>query len=96
MDFKCKIVHKRGTGGIMNGKINLATDINGHKVCKFEDEKIAVTIVLKKDYSDIEEKLRDIDILKDIEKALESVSVTDEFKELVDSYGYLNVDKIEG
>lgn len=80
----------------MNGKINLATDINGNKVCKFEDEKIAVTIVLKKDYSDIEEKLRDIDILKDIEGALESVSVTDEFKELVDSYGYLNVDKIEG
>jgi hypothetical protein len=80
----------------MNGKINLATDINGHKVCKFEDEKIAVTIVLKKDYSDIEEKLRDIDILKDIERALESVSVTDEFKELVDSYGYLKVDKIEG
>lgn len=80
----------------MNGKINLATDINGHKVCKFEDEKIAVTIVLKKDYSDIEEKLRDSDILKDIERALESVSVTDEFKELVDSYGYLKVDKIEG
>ena len=96
MNFKCKIVHKIGTGGIINDKINLATDINGHKVCKFEDEKIAVTIVLKKDYSDIEEKLRDIDILKDIEGALESVSVTDEFKELVDSYGYLNVDKIEG
>jgi hypothetical protein len=80
----------------MNGKIHLATDINGHKVCKFEDDKIAVTIVLKKDYSDIEAKLRDADILKDIEKALESVTVTDEFKELVDSYGYLSIDKIEG
>jgi hypothetical protein len=80
----------------MNGEINFATDINGHKVCKFEDDKITVTIVLKKDYSDIEDKLRDVDILKDIEKALESVTVTDEFKELVDSYGYLSIDKIEG
>ncbi len=80
----------------MNSEINFATDINGHKVCKFEDDKIEVTIVLKKDYSDIEAKLRDVDILKDIEKALESVTVTDEFKELVDSYGYLNIDKIEG
>nr|WP_319372409.1 hypothetical protein [uncultured Methanobacterium sp.] len=80
----------------MIGEINFATDINGHKVCKFEDDKITVTIVLKKDYSDVEAKLRDVDILNDIEKALESVTVTDEFKELVDSYGYLSIDKIEG
>lgn len=80
----------------MEGKIVLSTDINGHKVCKFEDDKIAVTIVLKKDYSDVEKKLRDNDILKDIEDALESVTATDKFKELVDSYGYLNVDRIEG
>lgn len=78
------------------GIVNFATDINGHKVCKFEDKKIEVTIVLKKDYSDVEEKLRNINILQDIEKALENVSNTDEFKELVDSYGYLNIDKIEG
>ncbi|MEN6330155.1 MAG: hypothetical protein ABFC91_07680 [Methanobacteriaceae archaeon] len=69
---------------------------NGQKVCKFEDDKIEVTIVLKKDYSDVEFKLRTVDILKDIEDALEVVSKTDEFKDLVDSYGYLNVDHIEG
>ena len=76
--------------------INFATDINGNKVCKFEDDKIEVTIVLKKDYSDVEEKLRNVNILQDIEKALETVSSTDEFKELVDSYGLLEVDRIEG
>jgi len=80
----------------MDGIVNFATDINGHKVCKFEDEKIEVTIVLKKDYSDVEDKLRNVNILQDIEKALENVSSTDEFKELVDSYGFLRVDKIEG
>jgi len=80
----------------MDEKINLSTDINGHKICKFEDEKIAVAIILKKDYSDVEAKLRDVNILKDIERALEAASVTDEFKELVDSYGFLSVDKIEG
>ncbi|HII84594.1 MAG TPA: hypothetical protein HA271_07125 [Methanobacterium subterraneum] len=80
----------------MKGIVNFATDINGHKVCKFEDEKISVTIVFKKDYSDVEEKLRNVNILQDIEKALETVSSTDEFKELVDSYGLLEVDRIEG
>ena len=79
----------------MEDKIRLTTDINGHKVCEFEDDKIAVTIVLKKDYSDVEDKLRDANILKDIEEALESVISTDKFKELVDSYGYLDVDRIE-
>ena len=83
-------------GDRMENKIKLSTDINGHKVCEFEDDKISLTIVLKKDYSDVEKKLRDVDILKDIEKALESVTATDKFKELVDSYGYLNVDRIEG
>lgn len=80
----------------MEGSVSFATDINGHKVCKFEDDKVAVTIVLKKDYSDVEEKLRNSDILKDIENALETVSATDEFRELVDSYGMLNIDRIEG
>jgi hypothetical protein len=96
MHFKCKNVHKIGTVVLMDGIVNFATDINGHKVCKFEDEKIEVTIVLKKDYSDVEGKLRNVNILQDIEKALENVSSTDEFKELVDSYGFLSVDKIEG
>ncbi|AXV39147.1 hypothetical protein [Methanobacterium sp. BAmetb5] len=80
----------------MEGSVSFATDIKGHKVCKFEDDKVAVTIVLKKDYSDVEDKLRNSDILKDIEKALETVSATDEFRELVDSYGMLNIDRIEG
>lgn len=80
----------------MEEKIQLSTDIDGNKVCKFEDGKIAVTIVLKKDYSDIEKKLRDADILKDIEGALEIVTSTNKFKELVDSYGYLDLDRIEG
>jgi hypothetical protein len=80
----------------MEEKIKLSTDINGHKVCEFEDKKICVTIILKKDYSNVEEKLRDVDILKDIEDALETVTTTNKFKELVDSYGYLELDRIEG
>ncbi|HHY00925.1 MAG: hypothetical protein PHQ17_08510 [Methanobacterium sp.] len=80
----------------MENKIKISNDSDGNKVCKFEDEKISVTIVLKKDYSDVATKLRDVDILKDIEKALESVKTTNEFKELVDSYGYLNMERIEG
>ncbi len=78
----------------MENKIKFSTDNDGNNVCKFEDEKIAVTIVLKKDYSDVAKKLRDANILKDIKEALESVTTTDEFKELVDSYGYLNVERI--
>lgn len=80
----------------MDVEIDFATDINGHKICKFEDDDIAVTIVLKKDYSDVEEKLRNTDILNDIENALNAVSSTDEFKELVDAYGLLEIDHIEG
>ncbi len=80
----------------MEKKINVSTDVNGHKVCEYEDEKISVTIVLKKDYLDDEKSSTDCDIVKDIESAMESVTSTDEFKELVDSYGFLNVDRIEG
>jgi hypothetical protein len=80
----------------MDVKIELSVDEDGNKVCTFEDEKIAVHVVLKKDYSDIESKLRDLHILKDIEDALYVVSETDEFKELVDSYGFLYLDKISG
>lgn len=69
-------------------------DVTGRKICSIEDENVAVEIVLKKDYSDVEEKFRDIHILQDIEKALNSVSDTDEFKELVDSFGYLSPDHI--
>ncbi len=79
----------------MDGKLELSNK-NGQKVCKFEDDNIEVTIVLKKDYSDVEFKLRTSKILKDIEDALEAVSKTDEFKDLVDSYGFLNIDRIEG
>ena len=79
----------------MDCKVEISNK-TGQNVCKFEDDKIEVTIVLKKDYSDVEDKLRNSDILKDIENALETVSATDEFRELVDSYGMLNIDRIEG
>ena len=74
-------------------KMELSNDEQGRKVCTFEDEKVMVQITLKKDYSDVESKLRDTHIIKDIEDALEAASVTEEFKELVDSYGLLYVDK---
>ncbi len=79
----------------MDGEIVFSTDIDGNKICKFEDNNIAVTIVLKKDYSDVESKIRYSNILEDIEKVLETTTTTDEFKELVDSYGLLYVDRIE-
>lgn len=79
----------------IDAKLELSTDIEGNKVCKIEDENIIVQIVLKKDYSNVESKLRDANILKDIETILETASETNEFKELVDSYGYLYVDHIE-
>jgi len=55
---------------------------------------VAVQIVLKKDYSNIEEKFRDMYILQDIEKVLNGVPDTKEFKELVDSFGFLSPDHI--
>lgn len=67
---------------------------NGKNVCIIEDEKVHVEIVLKKDYSNVEEKLRELHILQDIETALEGASTTEDFKELVDSYGYLYVDNL--
>ncbi len=53
----------------------------------------SVQIVLKKDYSNVESKLRDLHILKDIEDALNDISETNVFKELVASYGFLSMDK---
>ncbi|HNR25990.1 MAG TPA: hypothetical protein PKI66_04680 [Methanobacteriaceae archaeon] len=79
----------------MDCKVEVSNE-TGRNVCKFEDDKFEVTIVLKKDYSDVEVKLRTSKILKDIEEALEVVTRTDEFKDLVDSYGYLNIERIEG
>lgn len=66
----------------------------GRKICSIEDENVAVQIVLKKDYSNIEEKFRDMYILQDIEKVLNGVPDTKEFKELVDSFGFLSPDHI--
>jgi len=81
----------------MDVKIEFSVDEDCNKVCTFEDEKVAVHIVLKKDYSNVESKLRDLHILKDIEDALNVASGTDEFKELVDSYGFLyGQEKIDG
>lgn len=78
----------------MAATCKFSEDEIGRKICSIEDENVAVQIVLKKDYSNVEEKFRNIHILQDIEKALNSVSDTKEFKELVDSYGYLSPDHI--
>jgi hypothetical protein len=78
-------------------KVESSVDEDENKVCTVEDENMAIHIVLKKNYSDVKSKLRDLHILKDIEDALNVVSVTDEFKELVDSYGFLDgQEKIDG
>jgi len=77
----------------MDFKIEITTDEKGRKVCIFEDAKVTIHIVLKKDYSNIESKFRDIHIIKDIEEALETAPTTDEFKELIDSYGFLYLEK---
>ncbi len=77
----------------MDLEIKLSVNEDGNKICTVEDENVAVHIVLKKDYSNVESKIRDLHILRDIEDALNVVSETDEFKELVDSYGFLYEDK---
>lgn len=83
------------TSGVIRVDVEMEVSVNekGNKVCTFEDENVTVHIVLKKDYADVESKLRDLHILKDIEDALNVISGTDEFKELVDSYGLLYDDK---
>jgi hypothetical protein len=92
MDIKRYI---RGHGDYMDVKIELSVDENDNKVCTFEDENLTVRIVFKRDYADFESKIRNLHILKDIEDALNAASGTEEFKELVDSYGLLYVDRIE-
>ncbi len=77
----------------MDVEIKLSINEDGNKVCTIEDENVAVQIVLKKDYSKVESKLRNLHILKDIEDALNSLPENDEFKELVDDYGLLYEDK---
>lgn len=79
---------------IMAATCKFSEDEAGRKICTIEDENVAVEILLKKDYSDVEEKFRNISILQDIEKALSNVPDADVFKELVDSYGYLSPDNI--
>jgi len=78
----------------MEEKIELSVDEDGNKACTFEDKNIEVHIILKKDYSVVKSKLRDLHILKDIEDALNVIKEKEEFKELVDNYGYLYLDKI--
>lgn len=79
----------------MEVKLKFSEDEMGRKICTIEDENVKVQIILKKDYSNVEEKFRDMNILQDIEKALGNVSDSDEFKELVDSYGYLSPDHLD-
>ena len=79
---------------LMDVKFKFFKNNDGKIVCTLEDENIDLIIVLKKDYSDVEEKFRDLHILQDIENALGTASETDEFKDLVDSYGYLYIDNL--
>ncbi len=79
----------------MDVEIKLSVNEDGNKVCTIEDENVAVQIILKKNYSNVESKLRNLHILKDIEDVLNAVPETDEFKELVDSYGLLYADKTD-
>ena len=75
----------------MEVDFKFSIDEMGRNVCIIEDENVSVQIILKKDYSDVEERFRDLHILQDIENALGTASETEEFKDLVDSYGYLYV-----
>ena len=77
----------------MDFKMKISVDEKGQQTCIFENEKVAIHIVLKKDYSNVESKLRDLQIIKDVEDALETVPTTNEFKELIDSYGFLYIEK---
>ena len=86
--------HKYMLVSQMEVDFKVSKDKMGRKICTIEDENIYVQIVFKKNYSDIEEKLREIHILQDIENALDTAIETNEFKDLVDSYGYLYVDNL--
>jgi len=76
-------------------EIKLSVNEDGNKIFIIEDENVDVEIVIKKNYSNVESKLRNLHILKDIEDVLNAVPGTDEFKELVDSYGLLYADKTD-
>ncbi len=71
-----------------------SVDAMGRKVCPIEDGNVVVQIILNKDYPDVEEGFRDLHILQDIENALGNASEIEEFKDLVDRYGYLYVDNL--
>ncbi len=79
----------------MDVEIKLSVNEDGNKIFIIEDENVDVQIVIKKNYSNVESKLRNLHILKDIEDVLNAVPGTDEFKELVDSYGLLYADKTD-
>ena len=79
----------------MDVEIKLSVNEDGNKIFIIEDENVDVEIVIKKNYSNVESKLRNLHILKDIEDVLNAVPGTDEFKELVDSYGLLYADKTD-
>jgi hypothetical protein len=86
--------HKYMLVSQMEVDFKVSMDKMGRNVCTIEDKNIYVQIIFKKNYSDIEEKLREIHILQDIENALDTAIETNEFKDLVDSYGYLYVDNL--
>ncbi len=73
----------------MDTKIKISMSKDGKEVYKLEDDNIEVQIILKKDYADVELKLANMNILKDIEDALGTPSKINEFEELVDENGFL-------
>lgn len=76
-------------------EVKKSVDGEGRIFFTFEDEKLAVRIVLKEDYSNVDSDLRNKNIIKDIETALEAVFESDEFKDLVDNSGLLYRGKID-
>jgi hypothetical protein len=76
-------------------EVELSVDGEGRKVFTFEDEKVAVRVVLKKDYSTLDSDLRNNEIIKDVEAALEAAFGTDDFKDFVDSSGLLYRGKVD-
>lgn len=67
---------------------------NSYNLIEGETPNICISITIKKDYSKTVSKIRKMAILNDVEKALNELKDTKEFKKLVDSYGSLTMTDI--
>lgn len=76
-------------------EVKLSVDGEGRKVLTFEDDKVIVRVILKGDYSNVDSDLRNKNIIKDVEGALEAAFETVDFKDFVDNSGLLYRDKID-